>query len=212
MPEAAESVDTGEVTKAVRDTASDAGPIVTGDWIGLVRGDGMVVGQRPRSRERSSACSISWSTRSASTIITVGEGADGGTTDRRSRRGWPSERPGSRSEVHDGGQPLYPYLLGVGVTREPPRVAVHRSRLRELAEIDVDRLKGVGEKKRAASAGRHRHRPRPADDLPAALGRPHERGASPISPGNEALVLVTVRSVTKRMTRNRRTMVDGGRR
>ena len=33
---------TGEVTKAVRDTASDAGPITTGDWIGLVRGDGVV--------------------------------------------------------------------------------------------------------------------------------------------------------------------------
>ena len=42
MTEAAESVATGEVTQAVRDTNSDAGPIKEGDWIGLVRGDGIV--------------------------------------------------------------------------------------------------------------------------------------------------------------------------
>ena len=37
-----ESVATGEVTQAVRATNSDAGPIDEGDWIGIVRGDGIV--------------------------------------------------------------------------------------------------------------------------------------------------------------------------
>ncbi len=42
MGAAAEGVATGEVTRAVRDTTSEAGPIAEGDWIGLVRGDGIV--------------------------------------------------------------------------------------------------------------------------------------------------------------------------
>src|SRR4051794_34405552 len=42
MGSAAESVATGEITQAIRDTASDVGPITTGDWIGIVRGDGIL--------------------------------------------------------------------------------------------------------------------------------------------------------------------------
>ncbi len=42
MIDAAESVATGEVTQAVRDSNSEVGPIATGDWMGLVKGDGIV--------------------------------------------------------------------------------------------------------------------------------------------------------------------------
>ena len=42
MLRAASSVATGEVTQAIRDTNSDAGPVKAGDFIGLVRGDGVV--------------------------------------------------------------------------------------------------------------------------------------------------------------------------
>ena len=42
MSDAAKAVVTGEVTQAVRDTNTDAGPVANGDWIGLVRGDGVV--------------------------------------------------------------------------------------------------------------------------------------------------------------------------
>ncbi|HEX3089958.1 MAG TPA: DAK2 domain-containing protein, partial [Ilumatobacteraceae bacterium] len=42
MTDGAMSVATGEITQAVRDTRSDVGPITAGDWIGLVRGDGIV--------------------------------------------------------------------------------------------------------------------------------------------------------------------------
>ena len=42
MSDAAKSVATGEVTQAVRDTNTDAGAVKNGDWIGLVRGDGVV--------------------------------------------------------------------------------------------------------------------------------------------------------------------------
>ncbi len=81
--------------------------------------------------------------------------------------------------------------------------------LRDLAAIDVGRLKGVGDKKRAALASID------IDDLLALLthyprrwvDRTHEARLADLVPGEEALVLVTVRSVTKRVTRNRRTMV-----
>ena len=39
---AAGSVLAGELTQAVRDTTSELGPISEGDWIGIVRGDGIV--------------------------------------------------------------------------------------------------------------------------------------------------------------------------
>ena len=81
--------------------------------------------------------------------------------------------------------------------------------LRDLAGIDVGRLKGVGEKKRAPLA---------AIDVDHLLDlltfyprrwvdRSNEARSADLVPGDEALVLATVRSVTKRTTRNRRTMV-----
>ena len=82
--------------------------------------------------------------------------------------------------------------------------------LRDLAGIDIGQLKGVGEKRRAALA---------TFDVDTVLDlvttyprrwvdRTNEARISDLVPGQEALVLVTVRSVTKRATRNRRTMVN----
>ncbi len=112
MTEAAESVGTGEVTQAVRDTMSDAGQITTGDWIGIVRGDGIVC--------------VSGSVTSASTalldnlitpgreIVTIIEGAQATASVTDALRAWMAdEHPGIQVEVHRGGQPLYPYLFGV---------------------------------------------------------------------------------------------------
>ncbi|HUS43133.1 MAG TPA: ATP-dependent DNA helicase RecG [Ilumatobacteraceae bacterium] len=81
---------------------------------------------------------------------------------------------------------------------------------RELAEIDVGRLKGVGEKKRTALATIG------VDNLLDLVtfyprrwvDRSNEARIADLEPGEEALVLATVRSVTKRVTRNRRTMVN----
>lgn len=81
--------------------------------------------------------------------------------------------------------------------------------LRDLAAIDVGRLKGVGDKKRSALASID------VDDLLDLLthyprrwvDRTHEARIADLVPGEQALVLATVRSVAKRVTRNRRTMV-----
>ncbi len=80
---------------------------------------------------------------------------------------------------------------------------------RELSGIDVGRLKGVGDKKRGALAAVG------VDDLLDLLtfyprrwvDRSNEARIADLVPGEEALVLATIRSVTKRTTRNRRTMV-----
>ncbi len=81
---------------------------------------------------------------------------------------------------------------------------------RDLAEIDVGRLKGVGDKKRSALAAIN------VDNLLDLVtfyprrwvDRSNEARIADLEPGEEALVLATVRSVTKRVTRNRRTMVN----
>ena len=112
MGEAAESVATGEVTQAVRDTSSDVGQITVGDWIGIVRGDGIV--------------SVNGSVTGASTallehliapgreIVTIIEGAGASSSVTEALQAWlGDEYPDIQVEVHRGGQPLYPYLFGV---------------------------------------------------------------------------------------------------
>ena len=42
MRQAAEAIAAGEVTQAVRDSQTPAGPVAEGDWLGIVRGDGIV--------------------------------------------------------------------------------------------------------------------------------------------------------------------------
>ncbi len=82
--------------------------------------------------------------------------------------------------------------------------------LREIADIPVERLKGVGDKKQASLAGVGIHT---VLDLVTTyprrwVDRTNEARIADLVPGEEALVLVTVRSVNKRMTRNRRSMVN----
>ena len=112
MSESAESVATGEVTQAVRATNSDAGAIAEGDWIGIVRGDGIVV--ISGTLDGATVALLELLVEPGREIVTVIEGRDatGGHTD--VIHAWLEEhRPGVQVEVHRGGQPLYPYLFGV---------------------------------------------------------------------------------------------------
>ena len=108
----ATAVVSGEVTVAVRDSTSDAGPIFEGDHLGLTRTGGIVVVQR----ELVDACTglLSAIVEDGHEIVTIieGEGATAGTT--RGITEWLADhRPEVTAEVHHGGQPLYPYLFGV---------------------------------------------------------------------------------------------------
>ena len=81
--------------------------------------------------------------------------------------------------------------------------------LRDLADIDVGRLRGVGDKKRSSLAllGVENLLDLVTFYPRRWVDRSNEARIADLVPGAEALVLVTVRSVTKRTTRNRRTMV-----
>jgi fatty acid kinase len=112
MTEGALSVATGEITQAVRDTNSDVGAITAGDWIGLVRGDGIV--SVSGSLDGAACALLDHLITPGREIVTVitGRDANAGHTD--ALLAWLVEhRPDVQVEVHRGGQPLYPYLFGV---------------------------------------------------------------------------------------------------
>jgi fatty acid kinase len=112
MGEAAESVATGEVTQAVRDSASDVGPIRKGEWIGIVRGDGIV--SVDGTLVGAATALLEQLITSEREIVTVIEGVDATIASTDELRAWlAEERPDVQVEVHRGGQPLYPYLFGV---------------------------------------------------------------------------------------------------
>ena len=112
MNESIESVLTGEITQAVRSSNSEVGPIATGDWMGIVKGDGIAA--------------VSNSVFGAVTqlldklltddgeLLTIITGADADPSTTAEIEGWMADRHADvQIERHEGGQPLYPYLFGV---------------------------------------------------------------------------------------------------
>ena len=112
MTAALGTVSTGEVTQAVRDTNSDAGPITAGDWIGIVRGDGIV--SSAGGVVAAATALLDHLIDPGRELITVLEGTDATPALTDQIRAWVSENhPDVEFEIHRGGQPLYPYLFGV---------------------------------------------------------------------------------------------------
>ena len=112
MGEAAESVATGEVTQAVRDTSSEAGQITTGDWIGIVRGDGIVCVNG--TVVGASTALLEHLITPGREIVTIIEGSQATASATEELAAWLADEHGDvQVEIHRGGQPLYPYLFGV---------------------------------------------------------------------------------------------------
>ena len=112
MAKAAAAVVTGEVTSAVRDTKTDAGPVKAGDFIGLVRGDG-VVAIAPDVFECSTTL-LKHIVSADRELLTIIAGVDAKASITEKLVEWVGEQfPALACEVHRGGQPLYPYLFGV---------------------------------------------------------------------------------------------------
>lgn len=111
MTKAADRVVTGQVTQAVRDTVMDGLEIKDGHYIGIK--DKTIVVSMPSLEEtcRRLTAELLGSDCDMITVLT-GEGADPGTTQRLSD--WLGQHyPDVEVEVHEGGQPLYPYLFAV---------------------------------------------------------------------------------------------------
>jgi uncharacterized protein len=112
MRQAAGAVVTGEVTRAVRASKSPVGEVAEGDWLGIVRGDGIVaVAGDVVSATKALLERLVDDDRELITVLT---GADAEQDETTELERWISERfPDVEMEFHDGRQPLYPYLLGV---------------------------------------------------------------------------------------------------
>ena len=111
MTDSAQHVVAGEVTRAVRDTQTDAGEVKTGDWIGLGAGGVLAIA---RSVEDVNALLLGRLVKDEHELLTIIEG-EGSTKDATlALRQFATEHfPKLCVEVHYGGQPLYPYFFGV---------------------------------------------------------------------------------------------------
>lgn len=112
MNDAIGAVRTGEVTQAVRASKSDVGPISAGDWMGIVRGDGIVAvaGDVLTASQRLLEQLIG----DDGELLTIITGADADPAVTTAIEAWlGDEHADVQVELHRGGQPLYPYLFGV---------------------------------------------------------------------------------------------------
>jgi len=111
MQAAADRVVAGEVTQAVRSSVFDGGPIDEGDWMGIDR-DGIRVVDK--SLAGATTGLLDALVTDEHEIVTLIEGDGSSVGDTRKVAEWLAEhRPDVEVEVHHGGQPLYPYLIGI---------------------------------------------------------------------------------------------------
>jgi DAK2 domain fusion protein YloV len=111
MDASARKVVAGEVTRAVRASDSRAGPIATGDWLGLSRQGIEVIGD---SLATASCALLDVLITDAHDLVTFIEGEGSSVADTRRITEWLRDHhPEVETEVHHGGQPLYPYLFSI---------------------------------------------------------------------------------------------------
>lgn len=111
MTAASESVVAGEVTCAVRDSDTDAGKVAPGDWIGLDRGGVRAIGD---SMQTAAVALLDVLVTDEHELVTLIAGEDATEESNLAIQSWLAEhRPEVEVELHAGGQPLYPYYVGV---------------------------------------------------------------------------------------------------
>jgi DAK2 domain fusion protein YloV len=111
MVEAVGRVRCGAVTQAVRDSIAECGRIAAGDWL-AIDGDGIQASVKsPFDAVRALLDSLVDEDRE---LVTVIIGADAPPADTARITEYVADHfPQLEIEVHHGGQPLYPYLIGV---------------------------------------------------------------------------------------------------
>ena len=111
MARSAERVVAGEVTRAVRSSSCDAGAIQEGDYLGISR-DRIEVVASDLGDAATRLLEILVKPDHEIVTVIAGEGATPADTRRITE--WVAEYlPDVETEVHQGGQPLYPYLFSI---------------------------------------------------------------------------------------------------
>lgn len=112
MSGSAAHVVAGEVTRAVRDSVCEAGPISEGDYLGLSRTGIEVVA--PDLGDAATGLLSKLIDPQHHEIVTIiaGDGSSVGAT-RRITEWLDEHHPEMNAEVHQGGQPVYPYLFSI---------------------------------------------------------------------------------------------------
>lgn len=111
MQAAASQVVAGEVTMAVRDSVTEAGPVLKGQWMGLSRQGVEVIADE---LDQALLGLVEKLLFEGSELVSLfeGEGASTAVT-RKVSSALQEAHEGLTVEVHHGGQPLYPYLVSV---------------------------------------------------------------------------------------------------
>ncbi len=112
LAESADAVTAGEITRAVRDSSCDLGPIAEGDWLGISR-SGIDAVEKTLA-DAATALLEKLIDDDSHEIITLIEGEGSSVGDTRRITQWLADNhPHITAEVHSGGQPLYPYFIGI---------------------------------------------------------------------------------------------------
>ncbi|WP_419917806.1 DAK2 domain-containing protein [Candidatus Poriferisocius sp.] len=111
MATAAAAVVTGEVTRAVRGTESELGSIVAGDWLGLDCHGPRVVAP---SAAQAAIQLLGDLIHESHELVTLISGVDATAADIEQVSEWLTRNhPHMELEIHEGGQPLYPFYFGI---------------------------------------------------------------------------------------------------
>ncbi|MCU1363097.1 MAG: domain fusion protein YloV [Acidimicrobiaceae bacterium] len=111
MQTSARNVVAGEVTRAVRDTTTDAGDVHVGDWIGLGASGVVAISDSIAAASNQLLARL---VRPEHELLTIIEGDGSSLANTRRVTEFLNEAyPQISVEVHHGGQPLYPYYFGL---------------------------------------------------------------------------------------------------
>ena len=111
MTQAARMVESGEITAAVRELTSEIGEIKKGDFLGLQKGKVTVIAETIVAATKNLLKEMISDEHEIVTLVT-GEDSNAKETDEIAD--WVNaEYEALEVEVHEGGQPLYPYYIGI---------------------------------------------------------------------------------------------------
>ena len=111
MTQASHAVESGEITTAVRESSTDVAEIKKGDFLGLRKGKVIVVAKTITEAVKNLLTEM---IADEHEILTLVSGEDSNPHETDQIVSWIRDEYGELEvEVHEGGQPLYPYYIGI---------------------------------------------------------------------------------------------------